>query len=281
MQHIRGRIFQLRLAEIGIPPIGALLFLGQFLAREVAHQILEPVPVGVGAHQLGGDLGADHRCDGDAEGLLRAARNSGRAIEVELVVNQGLRSDADNDGQLTVNDFVSPAASESARLVASSQARCTRGWVFQARAVRPDVIMERYYNFAGAGMLVYDDDGLIVRSGRTYSTAEEITAGLAPPASGHPRFSRCADDIDRGRGLEQRLDRDVPFWRGLEPDERVRIAGVELPLLAVALGERAFEIDLARRVAAGEAQTAWFERHGSTPRTVKVTASPAGTRPSV
>lgn len=35
----------------------------------------------------------------------------------------------------------------------------------------------------------------------------------------------------------------------------------------VQLGERAFEIVLARRMAAGEAQTRWFERHGSTPIT--------------
>jgi len=35
----------------------------------------------------------------------------------------------------------------------------------------------------------------------------------------------------------------------------------------VALGERAFEIVLARRIAAGREQTTWFERHGSTPIT--------------
>lgn len=35
----------------------------------------------------------------------------------------------------------------------------------------------------------------------------------------------------------------------------------------VALGERAFEIVLARRMAAGTSQTTWFERHGSTPTT--------------
>jgi len=35
----------------------------------------------------------------------------------------------------------------------------------------------------------------------------------------------------------------------------------------VALGERAFEIVLARRMAAGTEQTTWFERHGSTPVT--------------
>lgn len=35
----------------------------------------------------------------------------------------------------------------------------------------------------------------------------------------------------------------------------------------VKLGERAFEIVLARRIAAGEESTAWFDRHGSTPIT--------------
>src|SRR5690606_32162314 len=35
----------------------------------------------------------------------------------------------------------------------------------------------------------------------------------------------------------------------------------------VRLGERAFEIVLARRMAAGELDTTWFERHGSTPIT--------------
>ncbi len=37
--------------------------------------------------------------------------------------------------------------------------------------------------------------------------------------------------------------------------------------LGIALGERAFEIALARKIAAGEAETSWFERHGSTPIT--------------
>ena len=33
------------------------------------------------------------------------------------------------------------------------------------------------------------------------------------------------------------------------------------------LGERPFEIAMARQMAAGELQTSWFERHGSTPIT--------------
>ena len=49
---------------------------------------------------------------------------------------------------------------------------------------------------------------------------------------------------------------------GVTPDEVEFHAPVE-----VALGERAFEIVLARRMAAGQEQTTWFERHGSTPVT--------------
>ncbi len=49
---------------------------------------------------------------------------------------------------------------------------------------------------------------------------------------------------------------------GVETDEVEFHAQVE-----VALGERSFEIVLARRMAAGREQTTWFERHGSTPVT--------------
>ncbi len=38
-------------------------------------------------------------------------------------------------------------------------------------------------------------------------------------------------------------------------------------LPALVLGQRAFEIVLARRMTAGELQTTWFDRHGSTPMT--------------
>ncbi len=39
------------------------------------------------------------------------------------------------------------------------------------------------------------------------------------------------------------------------------------PWFPISLGQRAFEIVLARRIVAGEAQSTWFERHGSTPIT--------------
>jgi hypothetical protein len=49
----------------------------------------------------------------------------------------------------------------------------------------------------------------------------------------------------------------------------------------IALGERAFEVVLARRVAAGEEQTAWFDRHGSVPITDLPASWPEGYRATV
>jgi hypothetical protein len=53
---------------------------------------------------------------------------------------------------------------------------------------------------------------------------------------------------------EARVHSEESFWRS-----------DQLPSLN--LGERAFEIVMARKMAAGELQTSWFERHGSTPIT--------------
>ncbi|MDO5500306.1 MAG: BREX-2 system adenine-specific DNA-methyltransferase PglX, partial [Propionibacteriaceae bacterium] len=70
----------------------------------------------------------------------------------------------------------------------------------------------------------------------------------------------------RGRMIAEQEELDWEVYRlyGLIEDDLI-YAGDDLP--DVALGERAFEIVLARKVAAGEAQTAWFDRHGSTPVT--------------
>lgn len=58
-------------------------------------------------------------------------------------------------------------------------------------------------------------------------------------------------------------------------DDDLTFAGAPL---GIALGERAFEIALARRIAAGEVETKWFERHGSTPITEVPTRWPADYR---
>lgn len=64
--------------------------------------------------------------------------------------------------------------------------------------------------------------------------------------------------------VQEELDWEVYRLYGLTHED-LTYPGADLPGLA--LGERAFEIALARRVAAGEEETAWFTRHGSAPIT--------------
>ncbi len=55
----------------------------------------------------------------------------------------------------------------------------------------------------------------------------------------------------------------------------------EIPVEGLELGQRAFEIVLARRMAAGEVQSTWFERHGSVPITEPPSHWPAAYRARV
>ncbi|MBF6346441.1 BREX-2 system adenine-specific DNA-methyltransferase PglX [Nocardia cyriacigeorgica] len=63
---------------------------------------------------------------------------------------------------------------------------------------------------------------------------------------------------------QDELDWEVYRLYGLIEDDLTLPVG-QAP--GIALGERAFEIALARKIAAGEAETEWFSRHGSTPIT--------------
>src|SRR5664280_1740361 len=58
IQHVGGGVGQLRLAQSLRAPVGRLLLLGDLDAEQLARQVLEAVTIGVGARQLGGDLGA-------------------------------------------------------------------------------------------------------------------------------------------------------------------------------------------------------------------------------
>ncbi len=64
--------------------------------------------------------------------------------------------------------------------------------------------------------------------------------------------------------LQEEIDWECYRHYGLLADD-LCYAGEDLPELK--LGERAFEIVMARQVAKGQLTTAWFERHGSTPIT--------------
>jgi hypothetical protein len=64
--------------------------------------------------------------------------------------------------------------------------------------------------------------------------------------------------------LQEELDWQVLAAYGLVSGD-IPVPGLDAPPIAV--GQRAFEIVLARRVASGETETAWFERHGANPIT--------------
>jgi hypothetical protein len=61
--------------------------------------------------------------------------------------------------------------------------------------------------------------------------------------------------------LQEELDWEVMANFGLVPKDQV-VLGEDAP--PIALGQRAFEIVLARQVESGETETSWFERHAST-----------------
>jgi hypothetical protein len=71
-------------------------------------------------------------------------------------------------------------------------------------------------------------------------------------------------------GYQEELDWQIyESFKLVEAEDRVSQPDgtVQIPPNGIELGQRAFEIVLARRIAAGEVQTTWFERHGSTPIT--------------
>jgi hypothetical protein len=68
--------------------------------------------------------------------------------------------------------------------------------------------------------------------------------------------------------LQEELDWDMYHQYGLFTDnEAAELVAPPEVVPGLALGERAFEIVMARRMAAGDLKTQWFDRHGSTPVT--------------
>lgn len=100
-----------------------------------------------------------------------------------------------------------------------------------------------------------------------------ICAADEPPT--RPRLEAAHDAWTRTRqrmiALQEELDWEVYHSYGLLTDaEKTRLivpSPTSTTIPQVKLGERAFEIVLARKQAAGELETAWFDRHGSTPVT--------------
>ncbi|MGM8930216.1 BREX-2 system adenine-specific DNA-methyltransferase PglX [Salinicola halophyticus] len=136
---------------------------------------------------------------------------------------------------------------------------------------------EQFYEITGTGLkefpIANDDAGVSIGiSKRLDQLSREVTA-YDPVLS----LRQQAGPLE---ALEKDHAVDVGIWRRMialqeELDWHCyRIYGVMDESLCyqdtpppVKLGERAFEIALARRIAAGESETTWFERHRSTPIT--------------
>ena len=88
-------------------------------------------------------------------------------------------------------------------------------------------------------------------------------ATVGPLTTAALREAKASWEFTRARmiGLQEELDWQVYSLYNLHPED-LRVPEGDVPELA--LGERAFEIVLARRIANGEASDEWFRRHGST-----------------
>jgi hypothetical protein len=106
---------------------------------------------------------------------------------------------------------------------------------------------------------------------------DDLSQVLAPqePAAAIARNGATQNTIDTARkeyhriralmvAEQEELDWEVYRHYGLIEGELFSAAGT---VPGIELGERAFEIAMARKVAAGETESAWFARHGSTPVT--------------
>lgn len=112
------------------------------------------------------------------------------------------------------------------------------------------------------------------RSAQLLESASELLASL--PDSRGP-LARSLSDLRRGFeqalasmvSLQEELDWEIYSILGLTEAELTTPSPPE-----VRPGERAFEIVLARRVARGDTESTWFQRHGSTPSTEVPTGWP-------
>ncbi|MEV4770565.1 BREX-2 system adenine-specific DNA-methyltransferase PglX [Micromonospora humida] len=142
------------------------------------------------------------------------------------------------------------------------------------RGIQPEGWMDRW-EFTGTKLeefplpsaypleLSREIDGLAQRLGAVSPAA---VAGAGVPTRERLHAAEREWHATRARmiALQEELDWQVYSLYGLLDDEFTAPAEA-VPELR--LGERAFEIVLARRVAAGETETQWFARHGSTPIT--------------
>ncbi|MGK5552906.1 BREX-2 system adenine-specific DNA-methyltransferase PglX [Actinomadura kijaniata] len=134
---------------------------------------------------------------------------------------------------------------------------------------------ERFFEFTGTKLQSFPVPGIFpigltkkidALAQKLSSTTPVAISNSTVPTSVILREARTSWDSFRKQmiSLQEELDWQVYSIYGLYPED-LRAPEEAVPELA--LGERAFEIVLARRVANGEASDEWFKRHGSTPIT--------------
>ena len=105
----------------------------------------------------------------------------------------------------------------------------------------------------------------ILAQERTRTTPTAIVERGGPSAASlQAARTRALEIREKMIALQEELDWRCYRLYGLMRDDLCMPLGA---VLAIRLGERAFDIVLARKIAAGEVETKWFERHGSTPIT--------------
>ena len=153
----------------------------------------------------------------------------------------------------------------------NSQSKAGSG---MGRGIQPEDWMDRY-EFTGTTLADYPlPEVLPLAQARTLDGLARDLASRTPyavaaeylPTAGLLGAARADSEQIQIRMITVQEELDWECYRlyGLI-HENLTYSGDDLPGLA--LGERSFEIALARAVQAGEEETAWFTRHGSTPTT--------------
>lgn len=148
------------------------------------------------------------------------------------------------------------------------------------RGIQPEGWMERYaFNASNIGNFPLSGDTSSAGFGKEIDILARRISALEPsavcsefvPRQEILRASRVEHDHTRRRmiALQEELDWTVYHSYGLLTDaERAQFtASARDDLPEINLGERAFEIVLARKMSADEVETTWFARHGSMPIT--------------
>ena len=157
--------------------------------------------------------------------------------------------------------------------------------VDQKGARQTTVAWENFYEFTGTTLQDFPlPKALPLESARVLDTlAQELAAqqvsalfASATPTADLLREAEAKQTSLRGRMVAQQEELDWEVYRSYGLLDEALVFDGEPP--EVRLGERAFEIVLAWKVAAGEEDTSWFTRHASTPITEIPARWPAGYR---